>query len=290
MAGFIVDTEQVASLAVDLLKRELVLVATVSRVGADDYKGSGGRTTLRVPVRRTAKTQPTPGDPIDYTAVDEVPVPFDLVHLYDAVRLTDETVTLDIVDFGRQVLEPMVSAVAEGGEGIVADVMNGVVPSFPWTDLTDATKTRDDVLAARELLASADVPSGARYLACSPSVTTALLKIPEFVKANESGSDSALREAIIGRVFSLTVLESSALDPDTAVAYHRSGFAFASLGPALPQGGAAASSAVDGGVALRILYGFDPGILSDIVAISTFAGASLVDADRVVRIGETESS
>ena len=146
---FLIDAEQIASLAVDLLKRELVLVATVSRVGGDDYRGSGGRTTLRVPVRRTAKTQPTPGDPIDYTAVDETPVPFDLVHLYDGARLTDESVTLDIINFARQIVEPMVSAVAEGGEGILADVMNGVTPSFPWTDLTDATKTRDDVLQAR---------------------------------------------------------------------------------------------------------------------------------------------
>jgi hypothetical protein len=283
--AFILDTEKISALAVELLARTLVLPATVSRVPGEDYRGTGGTTVVRVPQRRTALEQENPGDSITLTAIDEVPVTVDLKHLYDAARLSDEDLTLGIENFGRQVLQPMIAAVAEGGEDVLANVMDGVTPSFDFTDLTDPEATEGDVLLARETLTSADVPAGGRFLAVAPDVATTMLRLDKFSKVNESGSPSALRDATLGTIYGMTVVESSALEASSAVAYHRSGFAFATLAPSIPRGAGSAAVANAQGVALRVVYDYSIQILSDAIAVSTFGGAATVDTDRIVRIG-----
>src|SRR5690606_41970058 len=45
--------------------------------------------------------------------------------VYNAIPITDEELTLDIVDFGPQVLQPQVRAVAEGLENKLAEEMTG---------------------------------------------------------------------------------------------------------------------------------------------------------------------
>jgi len=287
---FLIDTEKISELVVALLARDIVLPATVNRVPQVDYRGSGGTVTVRVPQRRTAQEQETPGAPINYSGIDETPVTVTVKHLYDASQVTDEDSTLALADFARQVLQPMVSAIIEGAENELASVMNAVTPSFGWTDLSDAAKTEADVLAAREALTKANVPVGNRFLAVSPEVASVLLTLDKLSRVDASGTDSGLRDATIGRVYGMQVVESNALDAETAVAYHSSGFAFATLSPAVPQGAASASQAVENGVAVRVVYDFSPDILSDVIAVSTFCGGAFVDAARVVRIGESESS
>lgn len=53
----------ISALAVELLRRQLVLVATVAKIPGEEYSGpSGGTVTIRVPQPRTANEQVTPGD------------------------------------------------------------------------------------------------------------------------------------------------------------------------------------------------------------------------------------
>ena len=286
---FLIDTAKISELVVALLARDIVLPATVNRVPQIDYRGSGGVVTIRVPQRRTAQEQESPGAPINYSGIDETPVTVTVKHLYDASQVTDEDSTLALMDFGRQVLAPMIGAIKEGAEDQLAGILNAVTPSFGWTDLSDATKTEADVLLARQTLTQANVPVGNRFLAVSPEVASVLLQLDKLSRVDASGTDTGLRDATIGRVYGFDVVESNALSPESAVAYHSSGFAFATLSPAVPQGAASASQAVENGVAVRVVYDFSPDILSDVIAISTFAGAALVDADRVVRIADESS-
>ena len=73
------------------------------------------------------------------------------------------------------------------------------------------------------------------------------------------------------------------------LAYHHSAFAGASVSPAAPRGAASATEVSVGGIAARVLFDFDPGILSAVCAVSVFAGARLIDKNRVVRIAEESS-
>jgi hypothetical protein len=272
MAGFL-SVERISALAVELLGRSIVLPGTVQRVPGADYAGSGGKTIVRVPRRRVAQEYEAS---ITYGSIDEFPVEVNLVRWFDGVQISTAEATLDIVDFGRQVLSPMIQGIAEAGENCLADVMNAVEPASAWTDLDDADKTRSDLLLIREQLTQNNVPAGNRTLAVSPEVASGILRVPEFVKANEAGSPDALRNASIGRVYGMDCVESNALEAGSAVAYHRSGFAFATLAPAAPQGGASVSTQAVDGVSCRCVLAYDTASGQDTILVDTYGGAAMI--------------
>ena len=289
MPGFVYDADKVADLAVAVLARDLVLPQTVTRVPGVEYRGSGGSVKLRVPQRRTAKARGSAGDPIDYVGIDETPVTLSVEHFYDATALTDEDATLVLIDFARQILGPMTAGLAELAEGSLATVMNGVTPNFGWTDAADPEKVDIDILEARRQLVANDVPAVGRFLVVSPSIAAVCFQLDKFVRADASGSDTALRDATLGRIYGLNVVESNGIEDGTALVFQQSGFVFASLAPANPQGAAQSAAASDSGISLRVLFDFDPGVLSDVCVLSTFAGAAVVDVDRIVRIADESS-
>lgn len=279
--------KRISRTAVALLTRTLVLPMTSTRVSGDEFAGSNGDTvTVRVPVPQSARTQESPGNTITYDDITEVPVDVTLAHLYHATKVTDESLSLDVEQFGEQVTLVQVSAVATGGEDELAGAMNALP-----NDITSVTAANieDSILAARETLGNNDVPVGNRWLAVSPEIATFMLKLDKFSRVDASGDDSALRQAILGRIYGLMVVESNALTSGTAIAYHQSGFAFATRTPVVPRGAADSAVATQAGIGLRQIFQYDPNVLSDASVISTFAGASLVDADRVVKLSESST-
>lgn len=278
--------KRISATGVSLLTRTLVLPMTVTRVPGEEFAGSNGDTiTIRVPQPSAARTQATPGAAITYDDLDEVAVDVTLSHLYHATKVTDEDMSLSLESFAEQVTAKQVSAVATGAEDEIATAMNAVA-----ADASIAANGSDieaQVLAAREDLGVSNVPAGDRWLAVSPQVATFMLALDKFSKVNESGSDSALRDAIIGRIYGFTVVESNALTAGTALAYHQSSFAFGNRTPVAPRGAGDSSTAAEGGVGLRQIFQYDTNVLSDASVISTFGGASLVDANRVFKLDTT---
>lgn len=275
----LLTSERISQLAIELLTRNLVLANTVARVPGSEYSGpSGGTVTVRVPQPRTANEQATPGATITYTDVDEVPVNVVVAHYYDATHVTDEDRSLNLEDFGRQVLRSQVASVAKRGETELSAVMNAQATSATQL-LADGSNVEAVVLQMREALTTAEVPLGDRTLACSPSVITKLLALDKFTRVDASGSRTALADATHGRVYGFMVVESPALTAGTVLGYHASAFAFASLAPVAPST-ADSTSRTEGGVSLRHILQYDPNVLSDASVVSTFAGASLVEAAR----------
>lgn len=271
----VLTAKGISSLAVELLTRQLVLPNTVSRIPGGEFSGSNGDTiTVRVPQPGSSRVQATRGATIEYDDVVEIPVDVELTHLYHGKLTSDEEMTLDIESFGRQVTRVQVDAVATGAEDALAGVMNGLdVDGALGVDL-DA-----EILEAREFLGDNNAPASDRFLAVSPGAATLLLQHDKFVKVNESGSTSALREAILGRLYGFTVVESNGLTGVRAVAYHRSGFAFANRVPVAPRGATESAVASSGGIGLRQIFQYVPDKLSDASVVSTFAGAAAVVDD-----------
>ena len=269
--------ERISRLAVELLARTVVLPRTVTVVPGGEFAGpTGGVVQLRVRQPRQSRIQSTPGDTITFDDLEEASVAVRVNHHYNASALSDEDLSLNLEDFGAQVLEPMVAAVAQGAENEIAYAMNNLD-----VDLTISTDGKDivaKVLAAREMLGRADVPTGDRWLAVSPEVATMLLGVDKLTAVDASGSPSALRDAVIGRIYGFNVVETSALTEFTAVAYHRSAFGAAFRAPAATAG-ATSSVASVGGISLRTVRSFDVSRLSEMVAVSTFAGAAVVHED-----------
>jgi len=294
----VLTSAPISELAIELLRRQLVLVNTVARVPAGEYAGpSGGTVTVAVPTPRNAREQDSRGRQIVFDEQNETPVNVVLSHWYSGTLVSDEQMTLDITNFGRQIVAPQTESVARAAEDQLAQTMNGLTASedILWSGRPDPTSDRQTVLAVREALTVNDVPAGARFMAVAPDIATRLLNIPGFVEADKRGATTALDQAIIGQVFGLTFVESNALDPGTSVGYHSTGFAFGSARPADPGGGADSTTVSDGGVSLRVVKAFDVGHLSEAVVTSVFAGCAVVPEDdrgtikRAIRI-ETSGS
>jgi len=281
----LLTSQQISRLSVGLLSRSLVLPGTVSRISGAEYTGpNGGTITVSVPQPGTAREQVTPGATITYDDVTETPVNVTLSHLYHAKRVTAEEMTYELVNFGAQILAVQVDAVARGAEDELAAAMNALVPEADFALNASDADTIATLLEARQLLTEANVPSGDRFLAVSADIATRLLTVEGFRSVDQSGDNSALRDATIGRLYGFTIVESNALTPGTAVAYHRSGFAFANRAPAGVAYATDTSVFSEGGISLRHIFQGQPDILSDASVVSTFAGASVVDAGRVVKL------
>ena len=281
----VLTSQGVATTAVGLLSRSIVLPNTVTRVTRDDFPaGNGAAITLRVPSPGSARTQASAGATITYDDVTETGVTLTLSHLYNAKRVTDQELTYSLVDFGAQITAVQVDAVARGAEDLLAAVMNGLASEDTFAASATDADTIATLLGARQTLGAANVPAGDRFLAVSPDIATRLLSLEGLRDASQAGDSGALRSATIGQLFGFTVVESNALTAGTAVAYHRTSFAFANVLPATPRGATDTATATFGGVGLRHIFQYQPDILSDASVVSTFAGAALVDGARVVKL------
>lgn len=276
--------KQISSVAVSLLVRDLVLPMTVVRIPGEEFAGSNGDTvTVRVPQPSASRIQETAGATITYDAINETPVDVTVNHLYHATRVTDEDLSLAIEDFATQVTMTQTSAVATGAEDELAEAMNDLVPDD--TIASGGADVENKILTLREALGRADVPASDRWLAVSPEVATFMLELDKFTRADARGDGgTALENAVLGRLYGFNIVESAALDPGTAVGYHRTGFAFANRVPVAPRGAVDSSTAVINGIGLRHVIQYDPNVLSDASVVSTFAGAAVISTDRVFKL------
>lgn len=275
----VLTAQGIANVAIPLLSRSLVLPRTVTMVPAAGFTGPNGETvTVRVRKPRSARTQATAGSAITYDDQNEIPVDVSLSHLYDAYHITDEDLTYSLEDYAAQITAPQVASVAEGAEETLYTAMNDLTADASFALTASAADTRGAIEVARETLSTNKIPASNRWLACAPDIITRILGVDEFVRADAlgDGRSSALRDAIVGRVLGFNVVEAVGLDVGTAVAYHQSGFVFATKRPADPRGATETATATADGITMRQVFQYDPDVLSDASVLSTFAGAAAV--------------
>lgn len=278
----VLTAQGIANVAIPLLTRSLVLPRTFTMVPADGFTGPNGETiTVRVRKPRTAREQVTPGSAITYDDQNEVGVDVTLAHLYDAYHVTDEDLSLNLEDFASQITQPQVRSVAEGAEGQAYTAMNALAADASFDLSASPADTKAKLQGARETLSNNKVPASDRWFAAAPDIITRLLNVEEFVRADAlgDGRSSALRDAMVGRIYGFGVIEAVGLTAGTAVAYHSSGFAFATKKPADPRGANETAAISDQGINIRQIFQYDPDVLSDASVLSTFAGTSAVFED-----------
>lgn len=284
MAVTTIKAAQIVNAATLLLQREIVLPRLVWRQPDAAFIGALNDTiTLRVPAVRVAKTRTMRStDPLVAEALAETSVPVQLdTHVYDLLNITDEELTLDITDFAAQILAPQMRGVAEGMEGVIATELGAVTWEADPVPFVEGTDEGYDVLvrAGRELN-KLNVPRSGRVFACGANVEAALLSDDRVVKANEAGTDSALREATIARLAGFTIVGTNALDEDEAYAFHQTAIAFANVAPALPAGATMKARIATEGLALRYLRDYNPTNSTgpvDRSLVDAFVGAASVE-------------
>lgn len=283
MANSFIKAEQVSAQMLGVLERELVLGNLVWRDPVPSFRGAKNDTvSIRVPAYTNARTRTMRSntaltiDELDETKVD---VTLD-THVYKAIGVTDEEMTLDIVDFGQQITAPAMSAVTRKVDDALAAELDGatyavtenLVEADPWVG----------ILAAKLDLDRASVPFGGRFLAVGSNVEQALLSSDRLSRFDSTGDggNSALREAQIGRIAGFTAVSVPGLDPDIAVAAHRTAFVLSLVAPVVPSGATWGETRTHKGMSLRVLRDYDPtpaagGPPKDRLLTDTFMGTGV---------------
>lgn len=260
MANSFIKAEQVIAQMLGVLERDTVLAQFTWRdLTADRFKGAKDDTvSLKVPAFTSARTRVLRGgaaivvDELDETKVD---VTLD-THVYKAIGVSDEEMTLDITDFGEQVTAPAMSSVVRKVDEAVGTEMAAATPEVEVT--LDESDPYLGLVDARIALNNHSVPAAGRFLAVGANVEAAILKSDRLSKFDTSGSSEALREAIIGRIAGFTAVTAIGLDPDIAIAAHRTAFPLALVAPDVPAGASWGEKRTYRGLQLRTLRDYDP--------------------------------
>ena len=292
MANTFLKPEKLIAQGLGLLQRELLLPRLVVRRGIADYQGAKNDTiNIRIPSIlkgreyewRTRNTAITTDDLKEYS----VPVTLDK-HPYSAVGITDEELTLDIVDWGEQVARPQIRAVAELLESYIATAMVNAnyrhTVSYeqqnPDVEGKDYAFYRAAV-KARKYLNQENVPAAGRKLLVGANVEEAALNSAHLIDVNTSGDESVLRDAVIGRVAGFEVIGNcNSIDPDFAVAFHPTAFALGNVAPVVPDGAKAGATLEFESLAMRWIRDYDSDHLRDRSVYSSFAGSTSVEDGR----------
>ncbi|GIG63638.1 hypothetical protein Lfu02_80100 [Longispora fulva] len=278
MAHTFLKPSVIAKTALGLLQREIVLPALVWRDAAPDFTGAFNDTvSLRVPARAKARrlalrdrTNPIVTDDLTETKVD---VSLD-THVYHAASVTDEELSLDISSFGEQILAPQVRAIAEDIEDQVAAEMTGA--TYATSLVLDANKPENTLVDARAALNKQNVPMSERFVVVGTDMESLFLKADALKRVNESGSDSVLTEAKLGRLRGFDIYVSNALPAGVGFAFHRSAYVLSMRAPAVPDGATFGQSESYASMAMRWLRDYDAAYLRDRSVVSVFTGTNVV--------------
>jgi len=278
MSNFI-KAERVVSTALGLLLRELVLPRLVWRDAAGDFAGAKGDTiSIRLPAYAPARKRALrSGAARTKDSLHERKVDVTLAtDIYKDVPIKDEELTLDIADFGGQVLNPVLVGIAMQLEQEVADLIR----TATYQNVVNYTGATDDVykvaVSARKLLNNNHVPFAGRVLLVGSDVESDFLNNDKFNRADTSGSDQTLREATIGRVAGFDVVTSSAVPAAEAYAFHRTAYVMSSRAPIVPAGAPWGATQSYQGFAVRTVRVFDPDAVEDRFVADAWVGTNVV--------------
>ena len=300
MAGTYLKATQIARMTVGLLYRDLVVAKTVwtDAINPQEFTGALNDTvTMRVPARRTARTRTLrAGTAITNDVSHEFGVDVKLTtDVYNGAPITDEELTLDITDFGAQILQPQTRAVAEGVEAQIVNRINNSTyaniihaDDVQFDDDLNNTDWYKVALRARRTLSEQNVPETERYWLVGLEVEEQLLASDRLVKFDNIGGEApdAFREAAIGRIAGFTVVPTSEIDEQASFAYHRTAFALATRAPLVPRGvafgttqnlGGNGDVGYVGGVSSRWIMDYDYTNTTDRSLVNTWVGTAAVN-------------
>lgn len=276
MSDFI-KAEKVVRTSLGLLEREIVLPRLVWRDAAGDFRGTKGDTiTMRLPSYAKAKKRALrSGAARTKSQLHERKVDVSLdTNIYMDVPITDEELTLDIEDFGAQILNPVLGGVARSLEDEVADLITGA--TYAKSIELDLSGIKPVVAEARELLNKANVPVTDRTLLIGAEVDTEIIQLDNFVRFDQSGTTDTLREAKIGRVYGFDVVTTNLIAPGEAFAFHKTAYVLNSRAPIVPAGAPWGATDSFAGFAIRTVRVFDPDEVEDRFVADAWCGVNVV--------------
>lgn len=280
MANTLITPSNVAKAALATYQYSAVLPRLVNRNYVTDFGGGRGDTiTIRKQATLTANLFDRATGVVAQN-ITESSATFTINDIYDvSAIITQEQWDLHLNDFNFQVAEPMGKAMVRRSEEVIDAVLDAVSP----TAGTYATILAD-IVAARARLNADEIPLDSRVLVIGSDVASKLIVLDQMIKADQSGDSNALRNAQIGRLFGMPVVESVIVDANKAYVWHKDAVTFASITPSMPQGATRASVSTFDSQAMRVVFDYDSLKKQDLVSADAYLECKLIEPKAIESI------
>ena len=294
MPNTFLTPDLIAREALATLYEQTVMAQLVHRDYSQEFNGAQGDTiTIRKPAVFTAEEFDRQNG-INVQTATEGSVAVTLDALLDvSFAVTAEDLTLEIEDFGEQLLNPAMEAHAQAIDDKVLTLRDDIV-----AQVGDGSSANDHddprvLIDARKVLNVAKVPMTQRRAVVGPETAAGWLDDALFHQADQSGSTEGLREASMGsRRFGFDPYEHNGITDDVGIAFHRTALALVTRTLALPRGAGEGRAATVGyqGFGLRVVYDYDIDLKQDVVSLDYLIGVKTLDPNRAVLITDTPAS
>lgn len=216
MASF-VTAKLIASKALPLLKDKIALLPKVNRDYDSTYKKAGDTIQVIKPAR-TSTVDGASSISGQYKEINEsaVDVTLDTVRTVP-FQVTSKQMALNVDDFTRQVIEPAVTAIAEYvNESIAQKYVD--IPYYVGTS-GDTPSTLVDIANIRKELNKNRCPNDMRSFVMDFDAEAKFIALDSLAEVDKAGTNSALRNAAIGRVYGMDLLADSGIQTHVAGGY-----------------------------------------------------------------------
>ncbi|MEV0821947.1 P22 phage major capsid protein family protein [Nonomuraea rubra] len=307
MANTFLTPSIIAKAALATLYETCVMAQLVHRDYEQEFVSRVGDT---ISVRKPAVFQANEFDRaqgIQIQNASEGSVPITLNHFADvSFAVTAEELTLEIEDFGTQLLNPAMEAISQKIDRDILSLRNDIVQRVGVPGTTPSGVTGEVIhpysdpktaIDARRVLNQRNVPSADRHLVVGPEIEALWLSDPLFHQADTRGDTDGLREANLGRrVFGHDAYQTQNIEAPTGtpaagqpnteigVAFHRTAFALVTRPLVLPQGAANAAVESYKGFGVRVVMDYDIKAKQDVVSVDCLYGVKTLDPNRAVLI------
>lgn len=273
-----------------LVERKLITPLLVTRIADEKFIGAqndqvnfklgGLRTNAR---RQEWRTRSRPIVLDDIQGGESIPV-FLNTHTYSATGLTLEHLTLDEINFTKEVLNPQARAIADQLEADVAYAFGAMAFKESLDFVEGVTDPYDLALEAMDLLDTADVPDdGNRFWLVGSTVWKALMKSDRVATHELAGPDrlvAAVARAEVGEIAGWRIVKSRAIAPTASWFLHKSLLVLGNVAPVVPTGAVTGRRLTDNNWDMTWIQDYDTNFQRDRSVVQTFTGLTPIYDER----------
>lgn len=251
-----VKPTHIAEATQGLIEKELTIAKLVTRQAFDAFKGEAGdKITVKVRGRLPYRKMNFRDDRTNSLVTDIYKEGKTDVtwggYIYSGVAIADEQAQFDL-DGWTSLVDEQASAVAAGINREAADLVTGA----PYEVVIKGAKAnlRSAIGEARKVMNRFLVPNEGRILVVGSDFEQAMLEEKDLTLASYVGdvrADTALGQAILGRINGFTVVMDLSIAPGDAYAMVPSGFVQLLGAPLLPQSVPFGATINQDGISLR---------------------------------------